>query len=35
VKKDAVRKVSGVRQHHATIADNAKALNLLFARLAD
>jgi hypothetical protein len=26
VKKDAVRKVSGARQHPATIADNAKAL---------
>jgi hypothetical protein len=27
VKKDAVRKVSGARQHPATIADNAKALD--------
>jgi len=26
VKKDAVREVSGARQHPATIADNAKAL---------
>jgi hypothetical protein len=30
----AVRKVSGARQHPATIADNAKALGSLFSRLA-
>jgi hypothetical protein len=30
----AVRKVSGARQHAATIADNAKALGKLVARLA-
>jgi hypothetical protein len=30
----AVRKVSGARQHLAIIADNAKALGQLFARLA-
>jgi hypothetical protein len=29
-----VRKVSGARQHPATIADTAKALRYLFARLA-
>jgi hypothetical protein len=34
VKKGAVREVSGARQHPATIADNAKALGKLFARLA-
>jgi hypothetical protein len=30
----AVRKVSGTRQNTVTIADNAKALEPLFARLA-
>jgi hypothetical protein len=30
----AVRKVSGARQHPATIPDNAKALGYLFARSA-
>jgi hypothetical protein len=33
-KKGAVRKVSSARQHPATIADNAKALGSLLARLA-
>jgi hypothetical protein len=30
----AVRKVSGARQHPATIADSAKALGIIFSRLA-
>jgi hypothetical protein len=34
VKKGAVRKVSGARQHLAAIADNTRALGLQFARLA-
>jgi|AntAceMinimDraft_5_1070358.scaffolds.fasta_scaffold231292_1 hypothetical protein len=33
VKKDAVRKVFGARQHPATIDDNTKALRELFSRL--
>jgi hypothetical protein len=34
VKIDAVKKVSGARQHPAIIAENAKALSELFSRLA-
>jgi hypothetical protein len=33
-KGDAIRKVSGTCQHPAILADNAKALGELFARLA-
>jgi hypothetical protein len=34
VKKGAVRKVTGARQHPPAIADNAKALGLRFVLLA-